>query len=84
MREVRDAQGSATEISPYSEISEYAPLHSGTRSWEVSRENVVVEKVIGQGAFGQVARGKASELRGRKETITVAIKMLKGNTLIHN
>ena len=86
LREVTDPQRrpegvEATETSPYLEIDEYAPLHPATRSWEISRETVVIEKVIGQGAFGQVAQGKASELQGRKGTITVAIKMLKGNTL---
>ena len=86
LREVTDAQerpegAEATETSPYLEINEYAPLHPATRSLEVSRETVVIEKVIGQGAFGQVAQGKASELRGREGTITVAVKMLKGNIL---
>ena len=72
--------GTGPKISPYSEINEYAPLHPGTRSWEVPRENVIIEKIIGKGAFGQVVQGKASQLHGREETITVAIKMLKGTT----
>ena len=72
--------GTGQDISPYSEINEYAPLHPGTRSWEVPRENVIIEKIIGNGAFGQVAQGKASQLHGREETVTVAIKMLKGTT----
>ena len=67
-----------TEPSPYLEINDYAPLHPSTRSWEVPRENVIIEKVIGRGAFGQVAQGTASQLRGREGTTTVAIKMLKG------
>jgi len=77
---VQSQGGTSPEISPYSEINEYAPLHPGTRSWEVPRENIIIEKIIGKGAFGQVAQGKASQLRGREETITVAIKMLKGTT----
>ena len=68
-----------TEASPYLEINEYAPLHPATRSWEVPRENVTIEKVIRKGAFAQVAQGTASELRGRDGTTRVAIKMLKGN-----
>ena len=44
----------------------------------MERQNVIIEKVIGKGAFAQVAQGKATNLRGREETITVAIKMLKG------
>jgi len=79
--EVAESQrGPGSEISPYSEINEYAPLHPGTRSWEVPRENIIIEKIIGKGAFGQVAQGKASQLRGREGTVTVAIKMLKGTT----
>ena len=31
----------------YLEINEYAPLHPGTRSWEVERQAVIIEKVIG-------------------------------------
>ncbi|XP_066025260.1 fibroblast growth factor receptor 3 [Pocillopora verrucosa] len=80
LSEVRPLNDPATDPERrYLEINEYAPLHPGTRSWEVERENVTFEKIIGKGAFGQVAQGKASNLRGRKETITVAIKMLKGN-----
>ncbi|XP_022802714.1 proto-oncogene tyrosine-protein kinase receptor Ret-like [Stylophora pistillata] len=59
--------------------ADYAPLHPLTRSWEVPRHNVTVEKIIGKGAFGQVAKGTAVGLRGRPETTTVAIKMLKSN-----
>nr|XP_058945534.1 hemicentin-1-like isoform X2 [Pocillopora verrucosa] len=80
LNEVRSLNEPATDPArSYLEINEYAPLHPGTRSWEVERENVTIEKVIGKGAFGQVAQGKASNLRGREETITVAIKMLKDN-----
>ncbi|CAH3184285.1 unnamed protein product [Porites lobata] len=68
-----------TEASPDLEINEYAPLHPATRSWEVPRENVTIEKVIGKGSFGQVAQATASELRGRHGTTRVAIKMLKDN-----
>ena len=83
LNEVRSLNEPATDPArSYLEINEYAPLHPGTRSWEVERENVAIEKVIGKGAFGQVAQGKASNLRGREETITVAIKMLKGTLFI--
>ncbi|KAL9958180.1 hypothetical protein ACROYT_G035157 [Oculina patagonica] len=70
-----------TERSPYylTLINDYTPMHPRTLSWEVSRENVIIEKIIGKGAFGQVAQGKVSQLQGREETVTVAIKMLKDN-----
>ncbi|XP_027037229.1 tyrosine kinase receptor Cad96Ca-like [Pocillopora damicornis] len=55
----------------------YAPLHPAKHSWEVPRHNVTIEKVIGNGSFGQVAKGTAVGLQGRPDTTTVAIKMLK-------
>jgi len=67
-----------TETSPDAEIHEYAPLHPGTKSWEVPRQKVIIDKIIGNGAFGHVAQGKSFELRGGGETAIVAIKMLKG------
>lgn len=69
-RDKRKAQSAA-------QGADYAPLHPLTLSWEVPRHNVTVEKIIGKGAFGQVAKGTAVGLRGRPETTTVAIKMLK-------
>ena len=59
--------------------ADYAPLHSSTRSWEIPRSNVTIEKVIGKGAFGQVAKGTAVDLRGRPGNTPVAVKMLKGS-----
>ena len=83
LSEVRSLNEPATDPArSYFDRNEYAPLHPRTRSWEVERQNVILEKVIGKGAFGQVAQGKASNLRGREETITVAIKMLKGAIFI--
>ena len=61
-----------------SQISEYAPLHPSTLSCEVSRKNVTIDKIIGKGAFGQVANGTAIGLRGRSQTTLVAVKTLKG------
>jgi len=56
---------------------QYAPLHAATLSWEIPREHVSIEKVIGKGAFGQVAKGTAMGLRGRPQKTLVAVKMLK-------
>ena len=55
----------------------YTSFHPLTRSWKVPRRNVTIEKVIGKGAFGQVAKGTAVGLRGMPGMTTVAIKMLK-------
>ena len=59
--------------------TDYAPLHPSTRSWEIPRNSVSIEKVIGKGTFGQVAKGTAIDLRGRPGNNPVAVKMLKGN-----
>ncbi|XP_022810254.1 tyrosine-protein kinase receptor Tie-1-like [Stylophora pistillata] len=66
-----------TQTQATGQVADYAPLHPSTRSWEVSRDHVTVEKIIGKGAFGQVAKGKATDLRGRPGRTTIAIKMLK-------
>ena len=58
--------------------ADYMPLHPSTRSWEVSREQVNIIKVIGKGAFSQVAQAAVRNIRGGKENTTVAAKMLKG------
>ena len=55
----------------------YAPLHPLTGSWEVPRHHVTIKKIIGKGAFGQVAKGTAVGLCGMPGMTTVAIKMLK-------
>ena len=53
-------------------------LNPGTRSWEVERENVNIEHGIGDGAFGLVARGTATNLPGINGRMTVTIKRLEG------
>ena len=55
-----------------------------TRSWEVERNNVKVERIIGKGAFGQVAKGTVKKLPLRSGATRVAIKMVKGQFFISN
>ena len=57
---------------------QYAPLHPSTRSWEVPRQHVTLEKIIGKGAFDQVAKGTVRSLRGCPGKTLVAIKKLRG------
>lgn len=57
---------------------DYTPVDMRTLSWEVARDDVEVEKIIGKGAFGQVAKGMARNLLFRSEATSVAIKMVKG------
>ena len=77
-----DLQNHTRQAQSPSPIAEYAPLNPQTRYWEVAKNNVTVEKIIGKGAFGQVAKGTAMGLPFRPGQTTVAIKMLKGNTLL--
>ena len=59
-------------------VSVYASLDLKTRSWEVPRESLTIKKIIGKGAFGQVAKATATDLHGAPGETIVAVKMLKG------
>ena len=67
-----------------SQSRQYAPLDPSTPSWEVPRQHVTLEKVIGKGAFGQVAKGTAKSIRGRPGKTLVAIKKLRGAQCFKN
>ena len=69
------------ETQRVAQSTDYAPLHPSTRSWEVEKQHVTIEKIIGKGAFGQVAKGTVTGLRGRPGKTTVAVKTLKGKVL---
>ncbi|XP_074634705.1 fibroblast growth factor receptor 1-like isoform X1 [Acropora palmata] len=71
-------EGSFTPKSQAPNV-EYAPLDMRTRSWEVARNDVKVEKIIGKGAFGQVAKGTGKNLPFRSGETSLAIKMVKAN-----
>ena len=58
------------------------PLCTSRRSWEISREHVEVIKVMGKGAFSEVAKATLRNMRDDQETITVAAKMLKGEVVV--
>lgn len=61
----------------YSVIPPVLPNPS-KKDWEIPRESLVFVKVIGKGAFGQVAKGMAMGIDSSKENRLVAIKMLRG------
>ena len=63
-----------------SSLSQYEPLNPSSISYEILRQDVIIEKIIGKGAFGEVARGKVKGLRERQNVTQVAVKMLKGTT----
>ena len=67
------------EVTPrQAQVSVYASLALKTRSWEIPRESLTIMKIIGKGAFGQVAKATAVDLRGAPGETIVAVKMLKG------
>ena len=59
-------------------VSEYASLNSSTSNWEIPTEHVTIEKIVGKGAFGQVAKATVIGLHGRLKKTLVSVKMLKG------
>ena len=63
---------------------DYIHIHPSARSWEIGREQVNVIKVIGKGAFSEVAKATVWNLRDNEEYVTVAAKMLKGVNLLFN
>ena len=73
----RDRTDQPRPSNPQPQGADYAPLNPRTRSWEVTRDRVTIEKIIGKGAFGQVAKGTAIDLPGRPGKTSVAVKMLK-------
>nr|XP_058943333.1 fibroblast growth factor receptor 3-like isoform X2 [Pocillopora verrucosa] len=60
-------------------VSEYASLNPSTRYWEIPTEHVTIEKIVGKGAFGQVAKATVIGLHGRLKKTLVAVKMLKAD-----
>ncbi|KAL1395783.1 hypothetical protein pipiens_010989, partial [Culex pipiens pipiens] len=47
--------------------------------WEMSRQRIVLGKILGEGAFGRVVQGKASGFAEGVTSIPVAVKMLREN-----
>ena len=54
------------------------PLLRRRRSREITRQQVNIIKVIGKGAFSEVAKATLWNLQENQKVITVAAKMLRG------
>ncbi|XP_022803667.1 fibroblast growth factor receptor 3-like isoform X2 [Stylophora pistillata] len=67
---------------PAEPVNEYASLNSSSRYWEIPADHVTIEKVVGKGAFGQVAKATVKGLHGGLKTTVVAVKMLKGPLMV--
>ena len=70
---IADASPLSTE-----QTSEYASLDPHTCSCEIPREHVTIKKIVGKGAFSQVAKATADNLQGRTKKTLVAVKMFSG------
>ncbi|XP_078379900.1 tyrosine kinase receptor Cad96Ca-like [Oculina patagonica] len=60
-------------------LTEYQTLDRATIDWEIARNDVSIIKVIGEGAFGKVAKATVKDIRGIPGERTVAVKMTKAN-----
>lgn len=49
-------------------------------AWEIPKENLKLESILGQGAFGRVMKGKVVGLRDGEMETAVAVKMVKDIT----
>ena len=67
-----------SDVYEHPDVGVYMPLNPSTMSWEISREQVKIEKIIGKGAFSVVAKARVFNIRGIEDNATVAVKMLKG------
>ena len=59
---------------PSQSVTEY----TNVECWEIPTELVTLEKVVGEGAFGQVVKATVIGLQGKPTKTLVAVKMLKG------
>lgn len=86
-----DTETTLDPNGPYDDVirQEYSVIppilpNATEKDWEVPKENLVLAKVIGRGAFGKVARGMAKGINENREDMLVAIKMLKENATDEN
>ena len=73
---------SPLKSSTPSTVPDNLPLVPPAKIWEVSQDKVNIVKVIGKGAFGQVAKATVENLHNVKGIATVAVKMLKSKVLL--
>lgn len=71
------------ELTPYAKITvfhnrEYQTLDRRALDWEIAKSKVSIIKIIGQGAFGMVAKATVKNVRGIHGERVVAVKMMKG------
>ena len=65
-----------------STVPDNMPMVPMKKTWEIPQDKVNIVKVIGKGAFGQVAKATAESLHNVKGNATVAVNMLKSKVLL--
>lgn len=67
------------EVSLCSNIisTEFTFKSDGDPKWEFPRSQLVLDTVLGEGEFGRVVKGYATNISGKTGIATVAVKMLK-------
>lgn len=66
-----------TDIPMVPVQSEFTFKAEGDPKWEFSRSQLVLDVTLGEGEFGKVVKGYATNIQDRPGVTTVAVKMLK-------
>ncbi|XP_068247651.1 LOW QUALITY PROTEIN: vascular endothelial growth factor receptor kdr-like [Palaemon carinicauda] len=73
-------QGDPENLNPELGLESQAELLPYDTKYEVSRDSIVFDKLLGAGAFGRVYRAKVLNLIPGQPRSTVAVKMMKSRT----
>lgn len=73
-------EGDPSSINPDISIEQQAELLPYNDKYEVSRDSIIFDKLLGAGAFGRVYRATALNLLPGESRTTVAVKMIKSRT----
>ncbi|XP_063602590.1 vascular endothelial growth factor receptor 1-like isoform X2 [Penaeus indicus] len=73
-------EGAPENLNPDIGLDQQADLLPYDTKYEVQRDSIIFDKVLGSGAFGRVYRATAIGLRPGQARTTVAVKMMKSRT----
>ena len=71
-----------TSLLTSSSAPDNMPMVSITKTWEIAQDKIKIVKVIGKGAFGQVAKATVEYVHNVNGSSTVAVKMLKSKVFL--
>nr|WOX59906.1 receptor tyrosine kinase PVR1 [Gecarcinus lateralis] len=73
-------EGDPSSLNPEISLEQQAELLPYNTKYEVSRDSIIFDKLLGAGAFGRVYRATALNLLPGEARTTVAVKMMKSRT----